>query len=82
MIEKIHFSTLDEAIEYAKDNGGWIFSDDNRTIGIWYNPAVYGMSQILRDAPGTGRIDRRGWFLSERNAKEGGGSHEVNDKGN
>lgn len=40
------------------------------------------MKKILRDVPGTGRIDRRSWFLSERNAKEGGGSHEVNDKGN
>lgn len=62
MIKKIHFCDLKSAVEYAKANGGWIFASDDKTEIVWYNPAVYGLTQIMYDSKGSGRIDTWPYF--------------------
>lgn len=55
-MKKIEFTNLQMAIVHAKQFGGWIFYNEKENISIWYDAAIYTMTMILNDSPGSGTV--------------------------
>lgn len=55
-MKKIEFTTLQMAVDHAKQFGGWIFHNENENISIWYDASIYTMTMILNDSPGSGTV--------------------------
>jgi len=63
-MKKIEFENLYQAVQYAKQNGGWIFFNNSITDHkvIWYNALHYNRTKIMYDCKGSGRIDTWSYF--------------------
>ena len=59
-MKKITFKSLSAAVEYAEQEGGWIFAG---TEAIWFNAKYYTPSIILREIKGSGQLGTYKTFI-------------------
>lgn len=62
---KIHFDTLQDAIEYAKQNGGWIAQTFDEAGAVWYSSMKYTMTTIFQIHPGPCQVGMWSFFMDE-----------------
>lgn len=47
-VTMIEFATADEALDWKKGNGGWVFVFHDRPDAIWFSPAHFTPTAIFK----------------------------------